>query len=349
MPTSDPEFHDHPRRLRPSEEADVYKVTAPNLISPYEKKFYYHGISADPPPLLWRSDISTRPFSTPEPRARFFNVPVKTAHGVVNTPLNAVSHLVAPKIILSMKASGLQYSALKTARFSIAGDYGESSRGPVVVWIAVRPNTTDAGGVRSATPAILDILAEENITDVVVEWYVGSIERLGGPPLMGVKRTSSPRFGLTHPFNIGLGIPIFRQVDGAEGTLTFLFREVRRDGMPSKRILVVTCKHVASLDTTTDYKHDGNDSVILVCGEHRLSRALCEIKTAVEQATSEAKEASSIIAELESQTEKGEEDESWIALTYPQNRSKKMLLISRHSTPKFNAIGRIRRIGNSGL
>jgi len=58
-----------------------------------------------------------------------------------------------------MKDHGLQCSALKTARFSTVVD-GSETLGPVVVWIAVCPDTTNAGAVRDATPDSLHILAD---------------------------------------------------------------------------------------------------------------------------------------------------------------------------------------------
>ena len=159
-------------------DSDALTIVAPDLISKYEKNFWYHGISSDPPQLMWRSDLETNPFPIPPPGTHFFKIPTKTAHGVFNKPLNRVWDIVAPQILASMKTHGLQYSALKTARFSTVEDGKEETFGPVVVWIAVRPNTTDAGAVRDATPDILDILANAKITDVVVEWYEGSIQRL---------------------------------------------------------------------------------------------------------------------------------------------------------------------------
>ena len=88
----------------------------------YEMNFYYHGVSGDPPKLMYRSDLETNPFPIPPPGTNFFKVPTKTAHGVFNTPLNAVWETVAPQILESMKANGLQYTALKTARFSTVED-----------------------------------------------------------------------------------------------------------------------------------------------------------------------------------------------------------------------------------
>ncbi|PPR03819.1 hypothetical protein CVT26_000995 [Gymnopilus dilepis] len=187
--------------------SDAFTAINPDLISKYESKFWYHGISSYPPDLLWRSDLETNPIPHPPPGARFFKIPTKTAHGVFDTPLNNVWDNVAPKIIASMKDHGLKYSALKTARLLTLKDGEEEEMvGPVVVWIAVRPNTNTARAVRDATRDILHILADANVHGVVVEWCEG--------------------FGLNLPFKTGLGIPIARLSDDAQGTLTPLFREV---------------------------------------------------------------------------------------------------------------------------
>ena len=159
-------------------DSDAHTVVAPHLISMYEMNFYYHGISGDPPNLMYRSDLETNPFPIPPPGTDFSKIPTKTAHGVFNTPLNAVWDTVAPQIVKSMKANGLQYTALNTARFSTVEDGKGETFGPVVVWIAVRPNTTNAKAVRDATPDILNILSDVQITDVVVEWYEGLVTRL---------------------------------------------------------------------------------------------------------------------------------------------------------------------------
>ena len=159
-------------------DSDAHTVVAPYLISMYEMNFYYHGISGDPPNLMYRSDLETNPFPIPPPGTDFSKIPTKTAHGVFNTPLNAVWDTVAPQIVKSMKANGLQYTALNTARFSTVEDGKGETFGPVVVWIAVRPNTTNAKAVRDATPDILNILSDVQITDVVVEWYEGLVTRL---------------------------------------------------------------------------------------------------------------------------------------------------------------------------
>lgn len=293
-----------------SNDSDALTVVAPDLISKYEMHFWYHGISADPPELLWRSDIETNPFPIPPPGTRFSKIPTKSARGVFNRPLNAVWDTVAPQILASMKASGLQYSALSTVRFVIVEDGKEDTFGPVVVWIAVPPKTTNAGAVRDATPDILRILADAQITGVVVEWYEGVVQRLAGPPLMSVEDNTSPKFGLNHPFNTGLGIPIARQSDDAQGTLTFLFREVKTsNGDSSNRILALTNKHVASVEMTTHYEFDGtNPQDILVCGDRRLARAVVEIEDAVNTGFRDAVRLAGELADLETKSKLGGEN-----------------------------------------
>ena len=88
-----------------SNDSDTFRtVVAPDLISKYEMNFWYHGVSGDPPKLLWRSDLETNPFPTPPAGANFFKIPTKTAHGVFNTPLNEVwDDIVAPRVLASMK------------------------------------------------------------------------------------------------------------------------------------------------------------------------------------------------------------------------------------------------------
>ncbi|EJU04671.1 hypothetical protein DACRYDRAFT_93143 [Dacryopinax primogenitus] len=99
---------------------------------------------------------------------------------------------------------------------------------------------------------------------------------------MRVVDNTSAKFGHNHPFNTGIGIPIARESDDGQGTVTFLFREMKTStGEPSDRILGVTNKHVATLDTTTDYVFDeANPQYILVCGNRRLDRAISEIEEA---------------------------------------------------------------------
>ncbi|KAF9479019.1 hypothetical protein BDN70DRAFT_921535 [Pholiota conissans] len=132
----------------------------------------YHGVSGNPPKLMWRSDLETNPFPIPPPGSNFFKIPTKPCRGVFKTPLNDVWDDVAPQILAPMKAHGLKYSALQTARFSTVEDGKDETLDLIAVWIAVRPNTTNPGAVRDATPDILHILADVQITNVVVTFLL---------------------------------------------------------------------------------------------------------------------------------------------------------------------------------
>ncbi|KAJ3723572.1 hypothetical protein DFJ43DRAFT_647021 [Lentinula guzmanii] len=89
--------------------SDALVVVARDLIPQYEEKFYCHGVSGNPPQLMWRSNLETNPFPIPAPGTNFHKIPTKTAFGVFNTSLNEVrDDSVAPKILASMKAPQAQ-------------------------------------------------------------------------------------------------------------------------------------------------------------------------------------------------------------------------------------------------
>ncbi|KAF7301577.1 hypothetical protein MIND_00723200 [Mycena indigotica] len=151
------------------------------VITQYERDHYYHGISDSPPPLLWRSDLEENLFPTPAPGERFFSIPVKTAHDASGTPLAPVWPIVAPMILAVLKARGIKYSSMMPVRFLIEQDGKDAYIGPIVIWIAVPPNSSSAAIVCDATPDILGILADKQVTGVVVEWYIGEVKRLVDP------------------------------------------------------------------------------------------------------------------------------------------------------------------------
>ena len=294
-----------------SDDSDAYTIVAPHVITPFERRFYYNGISGDPPELLYRSDLETKPIYVPPPGARCSKIPTKIPNGVFDSVLNPKwDEIVAPRIIASMKTHGIKYSALQTVQFTILQD-GQVTIGPVVIWIGVRLKTTNAEAVRDFTPEILHILSDNQIAGVNVEWFEGDVTKLTGPPLLPVVHRTNPAFGLNHPFNAALGIPVARQTaDDGTGTITFLFKEVKtRDGEPSARVLAVTNKHVACVDTKTDYRDDGTNPLpILVCGDRRYERAVADIMAAVSESVRQATKLSGEIKALEAKKGTAEED-----------------------------------------
>lgn len=111
---------------------------------------------------------TTRRTPSPSPRAA---LPTKSAHGLFGTPLGAWADVVA------LRARGVRWVSLDPARFVTTSADGCVTRGPVVLWITVPPGTA-AASVRDATPDVLRVLEDEQITDVVVEWCEGEVVRL---------------------------------------------------------------------------------------------------------------------------------------------------------------------------
>ena len=93
-----------------SDNSDAHTVVAPHLITPFERRFYYNGISGDPPELLYRSDLETNSFYVPTPGAQFSKIPTKIPNGVFDSVLNPKwDEIVAPRIIASMKTHAIKY------------------------------------------------------------------------------------------------------------------------------------------------------------------------------------------------------------------------------------------------
>lgn len=154
----------------------AHTPAAPALVSALEARFYYHGLCAGlPPPLLWRTSRARAPFAVPPPGTHRGALPARGAHAVVGTRLNAAWDALAPRVLAALRARGVRWTSLKAARF----EGGGAPRGPPVLWIAVAPGTA-AQAVCDATPDVLRILADEQITDVDVEWYEAEVRRLVG-------------------------------------------------------------------------------------------------------------------------------------------------------------------------
>ncbi|KDR72788.1 hypothetical protein GALMADRAFT_228479 [Galerina marginata CBS 339.88] len=191
---------------------------------------YSHGISPDPPELLYRSDLESNSFPIPRFEARCSALPVKTAEGVFGTSFNPVWQKVAPSIVALLKQRRVRYSALKSARFSTYDEDEKKTLGQIVVWIATHPTTTSAEN-------------EHQVKGAVIEWYEGFVEKLSGPALMRVAHKSNPTYHVRRALTAALGMPISTRE-----------REGDRDGDLSARVLAVSNEHALRADTTVDYQ-----------------------------------------------------------------------------------------------
>ncbi|KAL5530946.1 hypothetical protein ACEPAG_3822 [Sanghuangporus baumii] len=255
-----------------------------NLVSDWEKATYYHGVSIDPPELLYRSDFLNNP-SPPPPAGRIQYIPTKTAHGIFNTPLNPVWHTVAPKIRDMLKDRMIRYSAIHAARFVTHGEDGQDSLGPVVIWIATHPTSTTANDAHPASPDILTLLEANGVHGAVVEWFEGAMEKLSGPALLRITQDTNPTYYVRRFLTAGLGMPITAAEREDEGSVAFFFLENKdRRGNASARVFAVSNCHVLRKDTSVPCQFDGGGAPpqhVRLAGFRRFQRGLDEIKAAI--------------------------------------------------------------------
>ncbi|KAI5985767.1 hypothetical protein EDD15DRAFT_2301313 [Pisolithus albus] len=148
-------------------------AVAPYELSDWERTTYYHGISRDPPKLIYRSDLLDNPF--PKPVGSHHHLPTKSIHGVFGTPLNPVWRTVGPQICGILKARKICFSSIDTARFVTHGEDNKDSLGPIVIWISAPPNTATAKDAHDASQDILAILESNGVKGAVVEWCEGVV------------------------------------------------------------------------------------------------------------------------------------------------------------------------------
>ncbi|KLO15344.1 hypothetical protein SCHPADRAFT_938823 [Schizopora paradoxa] len=292
--------------------SDVHTVVAPALVSPFEAKHYWHGISDDPPELLYRSDLESNPFPLPKPGVRFFQLPVKTASGTWGTAMNnQVWREVAPLIVALFKERRIMYSALMSVRFSIEDENGKKVMGPLVVWVALHPGRNTASDARDVSPDVLNILVQHGVEGAVVEWYEGVVEKLLGPPLLRVTNDSNPSYYVRRALTAALGMPIAAKE--REGSVSFFFHENRdKDGAPSNKVFGVSNKHVLRKDTTVDYDYRGPGAprqYLRVCGDRRYKRFMAETRALIHKNIDEAVRLAEEVTRLEN-LESTDEDEA---------------------------------------
>ncbi|KAJ7634708.1 hypothetical protein FB45DRAFT_865374 [Roridomyces roridus] len=234
-------------------------TTVPAVRSPcaYEKKWYYNGItgSSDWPDLLYRSDYRTAPFV--RPTGRFAQVPVKSVHGVFDTPLNAVWHVVGPEIRKILNDHAIGYSSIDTARFythGLSGEDEKGSLGPVVIWIGIAPGSTSPDTAHDVSLEILALLERNKVPEVVVEWRDAVIQRLAGTTTL-----------FFHPFK-------------------------DEDGNLIDKIYALANCHVLRENWTADYRWEegGPEDYVRVCGLRRFQRGLADTTKATADALFEA-------------------------------------------------------------
>ena len=288
---------------------------SPYTISDRERTTYYHGISPDPPDLLYRSDLLENPFLFP--KGRHPHLPTKTVYGVFNTPLNPVWDTVAPQIRQLLKAREIRYSAIKAARFVTHHEDGKDTIGPIVIWISTHPTTTSAENAHDASPDVLALLEANGVNGAVIEWYEGAVEKLSGPHLLRVTNDTNPTHFVRRFLTAALGMPIAaaeREDDDAQGSVALFFHENKdKHGAPSTKVFGVTNHHILREHPTVDYEFNGAGAApqhVCLAGFHRFQRGLDEIKACVTGHATDADILTREIVELEAKPRSEDPDEA---------------------------------------
>jgi hypothetical protein len=208
----------------------------------YERTTYYNGITGDHdhPELVYRSNFHTVPF--PKPVGRHTHIPIKSLHGIFNTPLNSIWDTVGPQIRDLIKAQKIHWSSIDPARFFTHGPPGEEAKGclgPVVIWVGVMPGSTSPETAHDVSQQILALLQKNGVEDVVVEWREAKPQTLAGTPLMHHVGTGNATHHVRHFLTALLSVPLATEEMEAEdfqGTLTLWFHENKdKHGNPSNK------------------------------------------------------------------------------------------------------------------
>jgi hypothetical protein len=291
-------------------------------VPPFERVYFYHGVSDDPPHLLQRSDLKRRPYVIP--KERYSAIPVKTTQ-TANHPIlkNAFwKGTVAPEIIalLEEESRGVRVSSMLPVRFSTANDDGPDVYDDhIVIWISVHPNTTTETSRHLANDPILAILAKHGIDDAAVHWIEGAVEPLTDPPpMMCVAGDTDPTHYVRRALTALLGVPVAAEElahDDAQGSIGIFFHEGKdRQGKKSKRVMATTNKHVVSKNIKVDYQFSGcqgaRKQYLRNCGVRRFQQIVNETRALLTTSLGDAKQFADQLEAFLANPPEDEEDEA---------------------------------------
>ncbi|KAI0655454.1 hypothetical protein C8Q70DRAFT_1057548 [Cubamyces menziesii] len=274
----------------------------PAFASPFEKAFFYNGVSVDHPPLLQRSDIQTHPFVLPPSEDQHTALPIRAAHGATHPILtpDLWKQDVCPAIVSLLKEEkfDVHVSTMVPVQFSLTHAGGNPvMEQHIVLWISVFPGTTSEESCRDANAPILDILAKRQVQDAAVHWIEGAPERfVAGPAMMEVVDDTDPTAYIRRAVTAVLGVPLapqtMRDKDG-QGSLGVFFHEGRdKEGGTSDRVFAFTKKHVVSENTKADYELGpigSRKQYIRNCGLRRYERLQQETRASIAKKVGEVK------------------------------------------------------------
>ncbi|KIJ12527.1 hypothetical protein PAXINDRAFT_163883 [Paxillus involutus ATCC 200175] len=222
--------------------------------------FYYSGISPTPPKLVYRTGSLKTPWVKPTGLESYRKL--KQACGVFGHKLNVVWKDVGPLVRDLLNTQRVAWTSIDVARFITDGDGDEKIRGPVVLWVGVRPDSLQGEDAFSSSNEILNLLARFGIVDLEVEYRESVYKRSVGPALLRPVSNLNTAVDVCGPVTPALGLPIAASNrPGAQGTMALYFAE----GGDSDTVSGLTCHHVLfKTDGTTN-----NDYVFAGAGAPR--------------------------------------------------------------------------------
>ncbi|KAF8260461.1 hypothetical protein EI94DRAFT_1610857 [Lactarius quietus] len=241
--------------------------------------YYYSGISPTPPKLVYRTGSLKTPWIKPTGLESYRKL--KQVRGVFGHRINDVWEDVGPQFRDLLNTQGVAWTSIDVARFITDGDGDEKIRGPVVLWIGVRPDSLQGEDAFNSGEEILDLLARFQIDDVEVEYRESVYRRSVGPALLRSVSNHNTTVDVRGPLTPALGLPIAASDrPDAQGTMALYFGE----GGDSDKVLGLTCHHFlfkTDAQTNDDYVFAGASSPrknVQLLGTRAFDKLLASIK-----------------------------------------------------------------------
>ncbi|KAF8158037.1 hypothetical protein B0H34DRAFT_749405 [Crassisporium funariophilum] len=214
---------------------------SPYEISKDEAMYYYAGVSPNPPKLVYRTGGEKWPWSLPtgaEDYRRF-----KDARGVFGHKLSLIWD------------DSISWTSIDVVRFITDGDKkeDEKTRGPVVIWVGVSPDSLESDDAENSSNKILSLLAISDVNDVEVEYRESVYRPSVGPALLSSVSNliTTVDFHGALTADLSLSIAVSDRPDH-QGTMGLYFAE----GGSSNKVLGLTSRHVlfeTAEETNKDY------------------------------------------------------------------------------------------------
>jgi len=202
-----------------------------SAVSDLEAKRYYHGLHGKPV-LVARTGINEwHPPTGPEAYLK-----PKTIRTAGQHKLQGLwEEELGPQIHQLLEDKGVRWTSTDVVRIG----YATEATAPMVIWIAVIPNSLSREHGEMVAIECKNLLLKSKIDDVEVEIRESMVTRYSGPPLQKPVPSSNPIAKLLQPLTSTLGLPICNEkTPKANGTGGFYVQDA------DSKIYLITARHV---------------------------------------------------------------------------------------------------------